>query len=90
MGESKLISYGFIFRTELALTRRLMSRMLTRIGCAVEQAENGQAALDLLLAPTSATQSTPALTPLSITDSTTPMLTVAVEPKYHIVFLDNQ
>ncbi|GAA5965270.1 hypothetical protein JCM21900_006071 [Sporobolomyces salmonicolor] len=33
------------------LTRRLMSRMMLRLGCKVETAENGKIALDLLLAP---------------------------------------
>ncbi|KAM0756348.1 hypothetical protein T439DRAFT_352046 [Meredithblackwellia eburnea MCA 4105] len=33
-----------------ALTRRLMSRMMERLGCTVFTAENGQAALDMLLA----------------------------------------
>ncbi|KAH7105908.1 hypothetical protein BKA62DRAFT_344375 [Auriculariales sp. MPI-PUGE-AT-0066] len=34
------------------MTRMLMSRMLTRLGCAVHTAENGQVAVDLLLATT--------------------------------------
>ncbi|BGP07684.1 hypothetical protein JCM10049v2_003524 [Rhodotorula toruloides] len=34
-----------------ALTRRLMSRMMMRLGCEVETAENGQIALDMILAP---------------------------------------
>lgn len=33
------------------LTRKLMSRMLTRLGCEVSTAENGQVALDMLLRP---------------------------------------
>ncbi|KAI0318763.1 hypothetical protein OF83DRAFT_1231076 [Amylostereum chailletii] len=33
------------------LTRMLMSRMLTRLGCKVTTAENGEVALDLLLGP---------------------------------------
>jgi len=32
------------------LTRRLMSRMMSRLGCTVEAAENGKIALDLMLA----------------------------------------
>ena len=32
-----------------ALTRKLMTRMMTRLGCIVEEAENGQMALDILL-----------------------------------------
>ncbi|GAA6047025.1 hypothetical protein JCM3770_004158 [Rhodotorula araucariae] len=34
-----------------ALTRRLMSRMMQRLGCEVETAENGKIALDMILAP---------------------------------------
>ncbi|GAA5881270.1 hypothetical protein JCM3774_002872 [Rhodotorula dairenensis] len=33
------------------LTRRLMSRMMSRLGCEVETAENGKIALDLILRP---------------------------------------
>ncbi|BGP39590.1 hypothetical protein JCM10450v2_003558 [Rhodotorula kratochvilovae] len=33
------------------LTRRLMSRMMQRLGCEVETAENGKIALDMILAP---------------------------------------
>ncbi|GAA6001123.1 uncharacterized protein JCM10292_006385 [Rhodotorula paludigena] len=33
------------------LTRRLMSRMMLRLGCEVETAENGKIALDMILAP---------------------------------------
>ncbi|GAA5940056.1 uncharacterized protein JCM15063_001687 [Sporobolomyces koalae] len=33
------------------LTRRLMGRMMSRLGCIVESAENGKIALDLMLAP---------------------------------------
>ncbi|TKA51038.1 hypothetical protein B0A53_05833 [Rhodotorula sp. CCFEE 5036] len=33
------------------LTRRLMSRMMQRLGCEVETAENGRVALDLMLRP---------------------------------------
>ncbi|GAA5904332.1 uncharacterized protein JCM6883_006452 [Sporobolomyces salmoneus] len=33
------------------LTRRLMGRMMSRLGCAVESAENGKIALDMMLAP---------------------------------------
>ena len=33
------------------LTRKLMSRMLTRLGCKVTTAENGEIALDLILNP---------------------------------------
>ncbi|GAA5885713.1 hypothetical protein JCM6882_007538 [Rhodosporidiobolus microsporus] len=34
-----------------ALTRKLMSRMMERLGCKVSTAENGKIALDMLLAP---------------------------------------
>ena len=40
------------------MTRILMSRLLTRLGCVVYTAENGQVALDILLAPPPTTPST--------------------------------
>ncbi|EJU04144.1 hypothetical protein DACRYDRAFT_114545 [Dacryopinax primogenitus] len=81
------------------LTRRLMSRMLTRIGCTVELAENGLVALDYLIGPGAHTQ---AVTPRRLPSSTTPSALVTpssdhtTEPimidehKYAVVFLDNQ
>ncbi|CAE7184079.1 unnamed protein product [Rhizoctonia solani] len=85
-----------------SLTRRLMTRMLTRLGCTVENAENGQIALDMLLAPlptpqSQRTQSSAGFpSPLSASmDQPTPVSGATSggweygESKYDIVFLDN-
>ncbi|KAF8684902.1 His Kinase A (phosphoacceptor) domain [Rhizoctonia solani] len=85
-----------------SLTRRLMTRMLTRLGCTVENAENGQIALDMLLAPlptpqSQRTQSSAGFpSPLSASiEHPTPTLAAQSggweygESKYDIVFLDN-
>ncbi|KDQ11343.1 hypothetical protein BOTBODRAFT_35428 [Botryobasidium botryosum FD-172 SS1] len=66
------------------LTRRLMSRMLTRMGCNVETAENGQIALEMILAsgPTPFFE-----TPPVDSGESTPRIT---EGRFTIVFLDNQ
>ncbi|KZT61979.1 hypothetical protein CALCODRAFT_479467 [Calocera cornea HHB12733] len=79
------------------LTRRLMSRMLTRIGCSVEIAENGQVALDCLIGPGAHSQ---AVSGRKLPSSTSTLLTPgsehSTEPvlvsdnKYAVVFLDNQ
>ncbi|KAI0923514.1 hypothetical protein AcV5_009035 [Taiwanofungus camphoratus] len=71
------------------LTRLLMSRMLTRIGCRVTTAENGEAALDLILG------NGPRATPSSedtgsaglSKDGPTPS---GDEYRYAVIFLDNQ
>ncbi|GAB1526329.1 hypothetical protein RhiTH_009496 [Rhizoctonia solani] len=85
-----------------SLTRRLMTRMLTRLGCTVENAENGQIALDMLLAPLPTPQSqrtqSSAGFPLPLSASIEhPTSSLAAqsggweygESKYDIVFLDN-
>ncbi|CUA69528.1 putative protein KIAA0754 [Homo sapiens] [Rhizoctonia solani] len=83
-----------------SLTRRLMTRMLTRLGCTVENAENGQIALDMLLAPlptpqSQRTQSSAGFpSPLSASmDQPTPASGAPLggweDTKYDIVFLDN-
>ncbi|CAE6458104.1 unnamed protein product [Rhizoctonia solani] len=85
-----------------SLTRRLMTRMLTRLGCTVENAENGQIALDMLLAPlptpqSQRTQSSAGFpSPLSASieqaapaSATQPSGWEYGEPKYDVVFLDN-
>ncbi|GAA6025225.1 hypothetical protein JCM11491_004645 [Sporobolomyces phaffii] len=38
------------------LTRRLMGRMMSRLGCTVDMAENGKIALDMMLAPKPGTE----------------------------------
>ncbi|CAE6458231.1 unnamed protein product [Rhizoctonia solani] len=85
-----------------SLTRRLMTRMLTRLGCTVENAENGQIALDMLLAPLPTPQSQrtqssagfPSPLSASIDQPTLASGTPSGgweygESKYDIVFLDN-
>ncbi|EIW58488.1 uncharacterized protein TRAVEDRAFT_124042 [Trametes versicolor FP-101664 SS1] len=73
------------------LTRKLMSRMLTRIGCKVTTAENGEVALDLILHG-HAQRETP-----SSEDTGCGGLSIdgvasgsADEYRYQVVFLDNQ
>ena len=74
-----------------------MTRMLTRLGCTVDNAENGQVALDMLLAPLPTPQSQktqssagfPSFEP-GATAPSTGELDVLEEYKYDIVFLDNQ
>ncbi|KAG8751906.1 hypothetical protein FRC12_012212 [Ceratobasidium sp. 428] len=80
-----------------SLTRRLMTRMLTRLGCTVDNAENGQIALDMLLAPlptprSQQTQSSagfPSMEPGTILPSAAVASMDLSECKYDIVFLDN-
>lgn len=60
------------------LTRMLMKRMLTRLGCRVTTAENGELALQRILG-----EDARASQPPDITDA-------GVEEKFAIVFLDNQ
>jgi osomolarity two-component system sensor histidine kinase SLN1 len=74
-----------------------MTRMLTRLGCTVESAENGQIALDMLLAPLPTPQSqrtqSSAGFPASVDTGGGVAGTTwdyAGECKYDIVFLDNQ
>ncbi|KAG9023619.1 hypothetical protein FRB95_012714 [Tulasnella sp. JGI-2019a] len=71
------------------LTRKLMSRMLTRIGCTVELAENGKMALDMICQvknPFTFAPVPPGEGPQRVQ---TPYLSER-EPKYDVVFLDNQ
>jgi CheY-like chemotaxis protein len=77
-----------------SLTRKLMSRMLTRLGCTVETAENGQAALDLLLGtktPVSQTPTPSSIDPPTITPTPNDQPPPTPLPTYFdVVFLDNQ
>ncbi|KIP07108.1 hypothetical protein PHLGIDRAFT_30145 [Phlebiopsis gigantea 11061_1 CR5-6] len=72
------------------LTRKLMARMLTRLGCRVSTAENGEIALDLILGtlqwPTPSSEDTGA-GGLSVEAMSTGS---GDEYKYAVVFLDNQ
>ena len=74
------------------LTRKLMSRMLTRLGCKVTTAENGEIALDLILNP-GKTHDTPSSEDtgsggLSLDGVVTGSM--SDECRYAVVFLDNQ
>ncbi|KAI0091492.1 hypothetical protein BDY19DRAFT_629129 [Irpex rosettiformis] len=76
------------------LTRKLMARMLTRLGCRVSTAENGSIALDLILNGQSSARPTPSSeingsAGLSF-DMVTPGSAYGDEQKYAVVFLDNQ
>jgi osomolarity two-component system, sensor histidine kinase SLN1 len=65
-----------------SLTRTLMSRMLSRMGCRVSLAENGEVALEMILRG-----------PTPSTDESHRELSVhreEQEHKYSVVFLDNQ
>lgn len=65
-----------------ALTRTLMKRMLTRMGHAVDTAENGEMALQMILGSTpSSIHSGPILEQSEINN---------LKGKYAIIFLDNQ
>ncbi|KAF9494884.1 hypothetical protein BDN71DRAFT_1392461 [Pleurotus eryngii] len=70
------------------LTRTLMKRILTRLGCSVSTAENGEVALEMILAPAGQT-------PLSDgSHSNGPILeqerpSQSQDTKYAVVFLDN-
>lgn len=78
------------------LTRTLMKRILTRLGCNVSTAENGEVALEMILGP----QGKHALTPSSdASGNLGPILEqeqgqdrteFTAEGKYALVFLDNQ
>ncbi|CAE6370982.1 unnamed protein product [Rhizoctonia solani] len=70
------------------LTRRLMSRMLTRLGCTCETAENGLIALEMLLGPMTGTPSTG--DPPPSTNSELSGINAQGMGKYAVVFLDNQ
>jgi osomolarity two-component system sensor histidine kinase SLN1 len=77
-----------------SLTRTLMKRILTRLGCNVETAENGEIALDMILG----TRFHHVITPTSdVPGNLGPILEqeqrppeLAEEGKYAVIFLDNQ
>lgn len=72
------------------LTRMLMKRLLTRLGCNVSTAENGELALEMILGsgytftPSTDNSSGPILERAAASSSK------AEESRYHIIFLDNQ
>ncbi|KAG6879944.1 hypothetical protein C0992_009302 [Termitomyces sp. T32_za158] len=67
------------------VTRSLMTRLLTRLGCHVSTAENGEVALEMILGP--ARSSTPSADSGHILEQG---FKYEPEDKYAIVFLDNQ
>ncbi|KAJ3483065.1 hypothetical protein NLI96_g6565 [Meripilus lineatus] len=74
------------------LTRKLMSRLLTRLGCRVSTAENGEVALEKILggAPSRATPSSEDTGSGGLMEVATTVLTPQDEARYNLVFLDNQ
>lgn len=79
------------------LTRKLMKRMLTRLGCAVSTAENGQVAFDLItgISGTPISETTEGAHSSSIRMQNTPSqespgIQDYPGPRYELIFLDNQ
>ncbi|KAH9945766.1 hypothetical protein B0H21DRAFT_693809 [Amylocystis lapponica] len=70
------------------LTRKLMSRMLTRIGCKVNTAENGEVALDMILGAIQGTPSSENTGSAGLSMNCDSEM--GDEPRYAVVFLDNQ
>lgn len=81
-----------------SLTRTLMKRMLTRLGCQVSTAENGEIALEMIVGPSGLPVVTPSTEGSAAGRGTGPILEREREPevemypegKYAVVFLDNQ
>lgn len=77
-----------------ALTRRLMTRMLNRLGCAVTTAENGSVALEILLGPIYTPSEAPShstLMPLTPgTKGSSQEGTLTTPRFFDLVLLDNQ
>jgi CheY-like chemotaxis protein len=78
-----------------SLTRKLMTRLLTRLGCVVTTGENGAKALEILLGPVFTTSES--ATPSTVMPSTPGSSSGGVEnngtsqPRFFdVVFLDNQ
>ncbi|KAG8747461.1 hypothetical protein FRC12_014065, partial [Ceratobasidium sp. 428] len=71
------------------LTRKLMTRMLTRLGCVCDTAENGLLALEMLLGPMAGTPSSGDM-PQPSSRSESPAVGAQTMSKYAVVFLDNQ
>lgn len=70
------------------LTRKLMSRMLTRLGCKVTTAENGEIALDLIFNP--AARPTPSSEDTGSSGLVPGESSAIGDERYGVVFLDNQ
>lgn len=78
------------------LTRKLMSRMLTRVGCRVSTAENGEMALDMItgvatrITPCSEDTGSGGLTAEDGPSTSRTSTSTPDDYKYAAVFLDNQ
>ena len=70
------------------LTRKLMTRMLTRLGCKVVTAENGEIALDLILNP--GARPTPSSEDTGCSGLVPEDDQFTSDERFSIVFLDNQ
>jgi len=69
------------------LTRTLMKRMLSRMGCQVSTAENGEVALEMILGAAHTSDSHDSPVPA---DALSGAAVIPPEDKYAVVFLDNQ
>ena len=72
------------------LTRKLMKRMLQRLGCVVSTAENGQIAYDLITGDGRTPGSDAGEVPGPMTPVGTPIQPNFDGPRYELIFLDNQ
>ncbi|KAL5531605.1 hypothetical protein ACEPAG_4482 [Sanghuangporus baumii] len=74
------------------LTRKLMKRMLQRLGCVVSTAENGQIAFDLITGDGSTPASDAGEVPgqVAAASTSTPLQRDFDGPRYELIFLDNQ
>jgi CheY-like chemotaxis protein len=74
------------------MTRKLMKRMLTRLGCAVSTAENGSIALGLIMGEGTTPLTDSEGSPSGVQPSVIPPEAKREfdGPRYELVFLDNQ
>ncbi|EIN11063.1 hypothetical protein PUNSTDRAFT_85601 [Punctularia strigosozonata HHB-11173 SS5] len=71
------------------LTRMLMKRLLTRLGCVVSTADNGEKALEMITGSSNTTPASESV-PSDPGSSSSVASSPAAERKYAIIFLDNQ
>jgi CheY-like chemotaxis protein len=71
------------------LTRMLMKRLLSRLGCNVSTAENGEIALELILG-SGGSNYTPSTDHSAGPVSEQSSSVKSDDSKYHVIFLDNQ
>jgi len=73
------------------LTRMLMKRLLSRVGCSVSTAENGEIALEMILGTRTSNCTPSADNPASMGPILEqPFSARSEESRYHAIFLDNQ